>query len=1472
MTVQILVLLALALAGLLILWPVQRAISGGMTAIRDDLISRAEALIGRKIRYSSISPSIFGAFDVRDVRIMGDGESPLLSVSRFRISYSLLGLFWGRPQSIRSIRIDAPVIDFDTARDRDIIDTLRSFEPGLANGKPGKADGKADGRADKSRRGLAALFPERAMVRIRDGRCLIRHDWNQYQIQGLNLNARLIDDRIAVDGRWDIGILLDRLVGEPVRLRIGMRIDGSCGADLAAGSAVITIPAIAGELVRTRSIAFGAELSDKVLSLRKLPDQLPFNVSVDYGFGSGAVAARFDCASFRLRDILEFSGPWQGANQWLDIAGSGAASFDRGGEGTLGYRIDLAGAAPAGTGGARGANAAFEIRAGGDEQRAVVEAFRFSMPRTDNADGLFFGELSLRGDIGLAPLAPRGVLVISHAGFAGTETVNAEFTISTRGTEIGVFSRAVTLGQTKLAAVSASLLPAGADCGFTVSARRFQDADDDSRPGSFSLEGSINSQARRIEAGFALDSFSAADLSDMFRPFTAKPPLPDLLRGVWRNTVITTEVFFTTDFEHLLYNAPRLIVAYRGGGGITGTAALSGTDQRFELRDGRLTRGDEALLVSARAELSGQRGVTFSVIADYRDLSYNVEGLVNGRSMDVQGSYGFRLRLIPAYAGSYTGFVTAQDVPIPWRGRNMLVNCSASLRYDARSRWSVVVDTVDLSGIAGPAGLAQLRLSGRAGQDGASFPLLRYSDAIGPLDGSADFSWAGDFSRFDGKLVMEGGPERYNAEASFADRRLGISVTAARARLDRVIDHIDSAVVDGGLRLSWDSVNDFRAECTVASLSAKIQDLNFQGSARASLDERAFTVEDLRFNLAGLEGTVPLSRIQAAEGIAGTTAAIGGFAGGKRIDGAVSVDIRFKPVESWLEIGGALDSFNGRAHVENLQYAGAGSPRTFDVVFSRDNGEILISGGPQDMLRLQMDGNGNFYAGLSSPFPVRGSVTGSVNANAINARCNDLYIDMAELWNLVPFPRAPDIAFTGGYVNASVDIRGSLTDPEFFGSARGSSLRIQVPRYVTTDIRPVPFTVAIEGNEMRFGPIPASVGRGAGMVSAWFRFDRWIPNIFSIDITVPRETPIPFGLDITGFLARGDAAGRLTLLMENMVLDVSGDLSANNTEISLNADEMTRVQSMDGGVFADAVIPVTVDLNVSTGPVVEFLWPPDIPVLRATPDMGTRVRVTADSQTGRFSITSDIKIRSGEIFYFERSFYIRSGTLTFRENEMRFEPRLTARAEVRDRTEDGPVTISMLVDNAPLLSFNARFEANPSLSQMEIFALLGQNLTGTQVDENTGSLQRAFLSSTVDLFAQFAVVRQLERQIRNFMRLDMFSVRTQVLQNAAFNIMGLQQNPVDRTTGVSNYFDNTTIFGGKYVGQDMFVQGMFSMRYDANQTALGGLRLGDLRIEPDIGLELQNPLFTVRWDFVPTHWENWFVNDNSITLSKSWLF
>jgi hypothetical protein len=1351
------------------------------------------------------------------------------------------------------VKIDKPVVNFDTDRDRDI---LGLFDAGNTD-------------ALAFIRGLAKRLPEHVLLSVYRGQFSVRDKKNLYGIRRFNVEAGIADRQIALEGGWNADIDLGFIPLVPLKAAVDMRVKGSCSTDLDGGNAVIKIPSVTGNLFRVKTQSFGFTLANESLRLRRLADRLPLDFSFDYGLETGSLEAAFRCDEFTLSDLVVFSGTGEKERNAFAFVSGGTASFRRDAGGGVRYSVDIEGKVPRPPAAAPGnaETAWYLIKAAGNEDGAAIGEFRVHVPPA--AAGLFQGELGFSGSVAFNPPAPDGVLSFSEFSLTGDESLSAEFTVSSREGETKIFGETADVGGITLTAPDFSVFPSGDTLAFSVSALRFRNVEsyEDVKLGTLSLEGTMDYDPRQIQASFLLDSFSTADLIDIARPFIREPALFRPLRPLGKDILVTTEIFFTTDFSHILYNAPRFVVAREGSGNFAGVLSVSGTDQRFELSEGRLIGKEGALLVSGYADYGNPGNVVFSLATNYRDISCYFEGMIlDGRSVNIQGSYGFRVNITSTNTGGYSGYMEVQDIPVPWRGQLAHIGFLASLRYDSRSFWSLDIDRLEVSGMASPSGPASLRLSGRADQAGLVLPLMQYSDSRGPLSGRADVSWAEDFTALSAKINMEDarGLERYLVEGSYGGEHLELAVTGSGMQLSRVFDGAYNAAADGNIRISWDSVNSFRVNFSLGSLTARIQEQDLRVSARAELDHGEFAVRDLRLSYSGMEGFMPLLRVSLHESTAETRADFRGFVTGRRVEGAFTINARFRPVESWLEINEALASFSGGLHVENLSYANLSSAEPFDFVFSRNSAALSVSGGPRDMFRLKVDREGNFYAGLSSPFPVRGSVTGNISRRVIDARIPDLYVDLASLWEFVP--PVPDLALAGGYVNASLDIRGSLDDPEFFGTARGTSVRIQVPNYITRDIRPIPFNVAIEGNEMRFGPVPATVGGGAGTVRGWFRFDRWIPNIFGIDIHVPRETPIPFGFDITGFLAHGDVSGQLQLAMENLIFGISGDLYANNTEIGLDTDEMARAQGTD--IFAGSLVPVILNLRIITGPAVEFLWPSsDFPILRANPDMGTVVEVSLDTPARQFSLDSDVRIRGGELFYFERSFYIRQGILSFHENELQFTPRLSARAEARDRSDEGPVTISMIVENAPLLSFTARFESSPPLSQMEIFELLGQNVTGAQIDQSTGGIQRAFLNSTSDILAQFTVVRRLERYIRNFLHLDMFTFRTQVLQNAFFSAAGLQQTPVDMNSGVGNYFDNTTVFLGKYIGADMFVQSMLSLRYDKNKTSFGGLSF-----EPDIGVELQSPLFNIRWDFIPTHPENWYVDDNSITLTWSRSF
>jgi hypothetical protein len=1424
-----LIFLALVTITTLLLRPLQLTIQVRMAEARDELLSRVEVFLNRKISYSSMGPSIFGTLDMRNIRVYGPDTASLVTISRLRISYSLVDLLRGKPlESLRQVRLDRPSLVLDAERDAD----LRALFSGAGGG------------------GLFPNLPQRLLVRLRGGEGVVLTREDRYRLGALNLDASIRSGRISLQGRWAASLSLGALLPRAPELAMTGRVSGEFSADLKNGALNLRIPSLRGGDLQLQPIAFNLSLDEEKVELRKTSDRSPFDLFLGYHFESRRVSAEFRADDFSLRNMVSFTGPRRDLNQWLNLGISGSASFSRGREGVMAYSLDLRGNLPASLPPGR---VSYAVKGAGNEKYLDLSRFSFRFPR---------GTASFTGGIGLNPLAPNGTISVSGLSLSGDGELNGEIAVTTEGREISFFGENFSMGKVLFSALDALIVREAEGFTFSLSALHFIDIEsyEDVRSSGISVEGSFDYNPRNLRASLILDAFSLEDMLEMIRPVSAVSAIPGPAMEIIGDIAVTTEVFITTDFEHISYNSPGFAAAYQGAQDISASISVSGTDRRIELSEGRIAWASGGLEASGYADFSNPNDISFSFGASYRDLSYYLEGVVlDRRSLSIQGSYGLSASIGITGSQGYSGYIEAAALPVPFRGQFARLSFRSALRFESPSFWSVDVDQFEIVDLATPSSsLASLRITGGADQDGAYIRDMVFDDGLGALSGGAVFSWSDGFSAVSGSIILRDrmGTESYEVEGTYLAGEPDIRLRGRDMQISRMLRNAYNAAATGEMRLSRDSRGFYAVNLNLESLSARIGENDLSLSAEASLNGDEITVTGVLLRYGGLQAELPLLRIDRPGSRAEAGIRVRGTAAGRDIDFSLSAGADFAPIDSWFDLDRGLESFSGVLEVQNVRLDALENTEAFTLTFSRLNSELSVSGGPGDMLRLRVAEDGAFYAGISYPSPIRGSVIGTITPRTIDANASDLYIDLASLWRFIP---AEDIInFTGGFVTAQVHITGPLGDPEFFGSAQGTSVRIAVPRYLTAEIGPTPVSITLEGNEMRFGPLRAPVGSGSGEVLGWFRFDRWIPNVFNLDIRSAAENPIPFGFDIMGIMARGLVSGSLNLAMADYNLRVTGNLTGHDAEITLDTQELSARQLRPR---PGRRVTVTTDIAIQTGRKVEFLWPSaDLPILRANADIGTGIRISSDNVTGRYTVSGDVDLRSGEIFYVQRSFYIREGLLSFNENEIQFDPRISVRAEIRDRSDDGPVTISMIVDNAPLKSFTARFESNPPLSQIDILSLLGQSITGASAESGGNLLQSAFLAST-DVLAQFSVVRWVEQQVRNLLGLDMFSIRTQVLQNWVLQVTGLR-DPVDRIGGVGNYFDNTTVFLGKYFGPDMFGQSMVSLRYDENQPNWGGLTF-----EWDFGIELRGPLFDIRWNFTPSHWENMFINDLSFTLS-----
>ncbi|MDR1899503.1 MAG: hypothetical protein LBQ55_05810, partial [Treponema sp.] len=673
-SLEILVFVFLVVLTALALRPLRNFMRSQAAAVRDEYLGRAEAILGQEIRYASMGPSIFGTFDIRDLVVGGGDAPPLLRITRFRLSWSFWEFLRNGSLSVRAIRIDRPVIDFSADRHREILAVLRRWL-------------KHPDMPDLAR--LLTFLPDTVRLSIRNAGAGAALKTGVFRARGFGFDALVRDGRISLKGSGNLDFSPAGISGG--RFVVGMRgrIKGSYDTAAGEGGAEIFVPALSGDFFRIRSLGLALELKDNTLRLHKAPatgiaagmtagmtavvpalfpdDTGFFDFFLEYGLASRNFSARWHCEDFSPRNFISFSGDWKEYDSLLAMRSSGEA-FIEGKIGTgaatgMKYRVDIEGAVP---GTLPLGSTAFALKARGDETMAHIERGYLNLVQQGGKRILPRGRFGYQGSVGLNPPAPNGVLSLSGFSLTGAEGLSAEISVTTEGREISVFSETVTIGELVLTALDGRADFSSGETDFALSALRFTGMESygETKLSSFSLEGTMEYEPRQIEASFTLDSFSVADMAAMIRPFAGEPDLPPLVRGIRNDLLVTTEIFFTTDFSHLLYNVPRLVIAYEGSTEVVALLSVSGTDQRFDLSGGRVLWSGGRFDLNGFADFASPADIAFSMMINYQDLSWFFEGqILDRRSLSIQGSYGFRVYAGMTGAGGYSGYAQAEDVP-----------------------------------------------------------------------------------------------------------------------------------------------------------------------------------------------------------------------------------------------------------------------------------------------------------------------------------------------------------------------------------------------------------------------------------------------------------------------------------------------------------------------------------------------------------------------------------------------------------------------------------------------------------------------------------------------------------------------------------------------------------------------------------------------------------------------------------------
>jgi translocation and assembly module TamB len=534
------------------------------------------------------------------------------------------------------------------------------------------------------------------------------------------------------------------------------------------------------------------------------------------------------------------------------------------------------------------------------------------------------------------------------------------------------------------------------------------------------------------------------------------------------------------------------------------------------------------------------------------------------------------------------------------------------------------------------------------------------------------------------------------------------------------------------------------------------------------------------------------------------------------------------------------------------------SPSSHLELFVSGRGrELSFLGGPENSVSGFISLDGDLVLNTKAPMLLqvnaRGRIqNGEFDVNIPNARW--VNADLASIFDFEIF------VIRTGDIEGNLRLVGDINDPSFFGTALVTNVRAGL-QYSPQEIGPGSAFIILEDKDMFFPEFQIKAGASLVTIEGVLGFSRWLPVTYEFMFDVPPNPGLQIIQDFDSVIVNGFAHGNIFLSGTPQRVQLSGDITASQAAITLSPwdDE----QPTEPGPPAEPNIDVVFTFRSDRA--VEFFWPSrEFPIFRSFVNPNQEVLFRYNSADASFLLRGTVPVRGGEIFYLDRNFYVRDGSIIFNESQDFFNPRVTLEADSRATWQGQRIVLSITVLEDFLSDLQPRISSNPPLSADALAVIIGGNLFPVAGEQNFNILGEALLTTT-DVISQFAIFRNFENQVRNTLRLDLFSIRTGLFQNILRDIV-IQDEPVGGYQNLfGRYLQNTTIQMGRIVGNDMF----FELLVDISQNdplANNQQDILGLSINPEFRIEWQLPFVLMEWNWAPTNIQNLFVTDHKFNF------
>ena len=1041
-----------------------------------------------------------------------------------------------------------------------------------------------------------------------------------------------------------------------------------------------------------------------------------------------------------------------------------------------------------------------------------------------------------------------------------------------------LFSPQLFIGDKALTAIQADFMPREDSIDFDLELNDYSHIDDNFTQGTLRFDGSYLTDSKYIQSSVSLNTIyldTVLGIANEVMPEKGSNSIKKLLNNV-AGFVFSGDAYLSTDFKSVSYNLPYLVLANTQKENQVLMLAINGNEQSIQVNNFYLVYNSFAIDATASLDSmpdSSDKFYTIDILSS--SIPYHFSGTIMPEVITLSGDYGTEAELRFGKDKAMDGYASFKGLPFMLNNAAYIVSLDTLFDYNTEQGPQITLQFLQIEKDNPDSSVnPRLDLSGSATKYGAQINSISYTDLYSSLTGYSDitinidenvFSSAGIQMNLHDDIAEESfvidatvsNPElvELNRQNLFSALYANAMVEISHFSLNRFmpVKH-DNNEITASIYLSGTLEHPY-ATASVERLTFLLNDAIASASGSVILEERDLTINDFRLEAKRWHVSDVSGNISFAD-YSGSVNALFSVDTVKSINMPLVLTIE----DSYVPEGAAFpESLNLKLVCPSLAGSLIKEPVAFDLSVNYTKDFLSFYSSENMGLFGTYGKDEGLYATWQMGDMISAEITGSFGKTEPFIKIANANINLGKLFNNLTIEKW--IKIDEGILKGTVTMRGPFSTPDFKGALSITNPTFYLPFLFEQRLSTDKMLLTATNNEFTLSEATYSMKNVPKFtMSSHAYMNKWSVDHFDMKLLTLEKEMVPIKFKSPIIKLNSDSKVDLLITWENKNVDFTGYVFAENLNI---VSDLSDISSRNNNSLyenrVNATVTTDLELKVGTHSSLNFN-----PLLRCVFVPQSSIKCKVDTASNIYQLDGSLQIKSGDIAYLNRNFYIKEGHIKFNPQDIT-NPFVTIKAETRERDSEGQtVRIILSAENQYLLDFNPRFSSVPAKPENEIQLLLGQIALA---DSNSVG---DFVISAGEYYLQSTVVRDLENKLRDLLNFDIFSVRTNILQNTIN--LSTKRNETNRLT-VGNFFDNSTVYIGKYIGNALYVDAMLSMTA-SDYVDTEYLSTGNLLFQPEFGLELELPLMNIRWDMT------WDLTPGlkfksyvpSTSLSFSWKF